>query len=108
MVLHRPVELAPFLRSSEANCNWWTLRRISVEETSTCRSPISSVTIHLFERLPLRLHVFFLCFPIFLGCLFVRLPGLAHIFCNTCTLSLSRYRPWNIQGGQQRENSNSV
>jgi hypothetical protein len=37
------------------------------------------VTIRLFERLPLRLHGFLPCFPLFLGCFLVRLPGLARI-----------------------------
>jgi hypothetical protein len=84
--------------SWEANCNWWTLGRISVVEMSACTGRISSATIRLFERLPLRLHGFLPCFPLFLGYLLVRLPGLARIFCDTGTLSFSRYRPGNTQG----------
>ena len=88
----------PFHRSWEANCNLWTLGRISVGEMSACTGRISSVTIRLFERLPLRLHGFLPGFPLFLGCLLVQLPGLARIFCSTGTLSFGRYRPGNTQG----------
>src|ERR1700687_5107719 len=57
------------------------------------RETLSSATIPILVRLPLRLLVFLHCFLLLLGCLpihllllLLRLPGLARTFCGTHTL----------------------